>query len=222
MKSILEDSTIVPEMKLQQYYNTLRRYETLQEDTAHVPVPVTVKEPKKAPSVEPKPLPVPENEVLETVPKTQRQNAKLLLKYIKENPEISWNDQKELVYRGNRIPGSNIFDLISDTTRNRKHQIPAVGWQEFTEALMTQNIPQGAIGNKQRWGYIRNVQDYPLEEEEEEHLQSFVDAYSPSPSAASILTSSGSSRKKKKKKQASEKAVTPKNTRKLKWDTLPT
>ena len=208
MKTILDDSTVPAETKLQQYYNTLRRYENLH--ATRVPIPVTVEEPKKpAPVVVPaeQQLPVSENEVLETVPKTQRQNAKLLLKYVKENPEISFNPQKELVYRGNRVAGSNIFDLVNDMTRNRKHQVPAVGWQEFTEALMTNNIPQGAVGNKQRWEYIRNMQDYPAEEEEE--LDSFLSAYSPA----------SSQKKERKKKQLEE--MTPRQSRKLKWNTLP-
>ena len=235
MKSILDDGSVAPEMKLHQYYNTLRRYETLQGNAARVPVPVTIEEkqiavPPSAPEAA-EPLPVAENELIETVPKTQRQNAKLLLKYIKENPEISWNAQKELLYRGNRVPGSNIFDLVNDTTRNRKNQVPAAGWQEFTEALMSQNIPQGAVGNRQRWQFIRNQQHSPLGVEEEP--DSFLSAYSPSPSASGLASARSTAKSKKRKKrqrrlqgsedEEEEEMATPRITRRQnrqKWDAL--
>ncbi|MCP4978386.1 MAG: hypothetical protein GY931_19745, partial [Maribacter sp.] len=29
-----------------------------------------------------------------------------------------------------------------------------VGWREFADALMAQNVPENAIGNKNRWEYI--------------------------------------------------------------------
>lgn len=194
MKAVLEDSSVSPEMKLQQYYSTLRRYDTLQENATHIPVPVQIQE--KPPPMQTSPvtgvvsLPVEESEILDQVPKTQKQNARLLLNYVKENPQLSWNKNKEMVHNGVVVKGSNIFDLVSDFTRNRKNQPPAQGWRQFTNALITQNIPRGAVGNNQRWQYIRNQQQQepPIEEEEEEDDMSFqtlarTPAYSPSPSA---------------------------------------
>ncbi len=171
MKSVLDDATTSPDVKLGKYYSTLRRYETLQDNAAQIPVPVRIQE-KRLPidpaAVEPTPLdqqelPVGEGEILEQVPHTQQRNAKLLLRYIKENPNIKWNRNKELVVEGSRVAGSNIFDLVSDMTRNRKNPTPATGWQEFTDTLLQQNIPEGAVGNKQRWQYIMNKRhDAPI------------------------------------------------------------
>ena len=173
MKSVLDDVSIPSELKLQHYYNTLQRYSTLQDNAAHTPIPVRIEQPHsnryEVPSS--RELPVMENELLEHVPKTQRQTAKLLTKYIRENPDMSWNRNKELVYRGNVVPDSNIFDLVNDITRNRKHQSPARGWKQFTEALMNQNIPKSAVGNAQRWEYIVNRKRLPPEGEVEEPVE---------------------------------------------------
>ncbi len=163
MKYILEDSTHGPESKLNQYYNVLRRYDTMQDNATRIPVPVKI-EGMKIPTetnttqqpTELETLPMSENEILETVPKNQRNTVKILLKYIRENPSISWNRAKELVHNGQRIPGSNFIDLVLDIMKNRKNQVPAAGWEDFTNALIRENVPQGAIGNTQRWQYIMN------------------------------------------------------------------
>ena len=152
MKTILENTNIPADMKYTQYYNTLRSYgafkENMEQQQQQLPSHPVVEKPQSTG------LPVAENELIEVVPKAQRRGTQLLLKYVKENPDLTWNQSKELVYKGKRIPHSNIFDLVSDISRNRKQQNPAIGWQEFAEGLASQNIPQDAIGNKQRWAFI--------------------------------------------------------------------
>ena len=172
MKSILEDRMNSSENKIQQYYNALRRYDTMQE-SARGPIPVRIERASgKYPIPPPEQregelavvdLPVPENELLENVPKAQRQKAKILIKHIKENPNISWNSEREMVYNGRRVPNSNIIDLVSDITRNRKRQVPATGWEEFAHALMERNIPREAVANDQRWEYIVSKRNLPFQ-----------------------------------------------------------
>ena len=135
MKSVLDDTSTTPELKLQKYYSTLRRYETLQDNSSHMSVPVRVDEGSVIKRDAPTSLPALESAILEQVPKPQRQSAKLLLEHVKENPDISWNQNRELVHKGSVVTGSNIFDLISDFSRNRRNQAPAQGWKEFTDAL---------------------------------------------------------------------------------------
>ena len=147
MKSILESKEMTDEMKFQKYYSTLRQYEAMQQEGKTVV-------PAAAAAVQPVQLPLPEHELLEAVPKPQQRGAKILLKYMQENPDIQWNQQKELVYKGNRIPHSNIISLVSDISRNRKSATLPTGWQEFAVALAEQNIPIEAIGNKQRWAFM--------------------------------------------------------------------
>jgi hypothetical protein len=46
--------------------------------------------------------------------------AKLLLKKMKSSPDISWNEKRELKYKGETVQGSNVVDLVNDVLRKRK------------------------------------------------------------------------------------------------------
>lgn len=178
MRSILDNKTLPSEMKMKLFYNTLRQYGLVEQNATNpdyvyrppaVPVtpepgaplepaaavPVPPDAPIPVPAVETeKQLPASDAEILQQVPAYSRKNTKLLLNYLKRNPDISWNQDKEMVYKGTRIPLSNLYDLVVDISRDRKKQDPAIGWKVFASSLMKQNIPQSAIGNKQRWKYM--------------------------------------------------------------------
>ncbi len=155
MKTILDDGSMSTALKYKRYYNTLHRYEALKENTEQEPTPVTIHE-RPPPKVarESGYAPIDETEILETLPITQRRGARLLMKYIQRNPDLDWNGAREMVYKGTRVPNSNIFDLVSDMSRNRRNVTPPPGWEQFTAALMGANVPQNAVGNKRRWEYI--------------------------------------------------------------------
>ena len=161
MRAILDDTLMDPTLKLQNYYYTLKRYDAIRDNMGQRPSTVyrkdvpTPEDALRAANV--KQLPVAESEILESLPKTVRTTGRLLLNYIKENPEISWGSNKEMVYRGNPIPQSNIFDLVADLARNRRSAHPPAGWKEFSEALIKQNVPRAAIGNDRHWQYIANA-----------------------------------------------------------------
>jgi len=161
MKAILEDRSLPEDVKYKHYYNVLHQYEALQDQMERAPIPVTVaaEKPRREEGIVT--LPVSESDLLEAVPQTQRRGTRLLLKYIKDNPDLKWNEANELVYKGDRIPHSNIFDLVSDISRDRKNQNPAIGWRELAEALQGQNVPESAIGNKQRWQYMADLDEKP-------------------------------------------------------------
>ena len=61
-------------------------------------------------------------------------------------------------YKGNRIHGSNIIDLINDAIRQRKG-VEARDWKTFSKALPESNIPQEIIGNSSRWKWMQKSQD---------------------------------------------------------------
>ena len=154
MKSILETSNLSPEQKLQNYYNSLRRFGEIQNSEIRVPIPVKIQPDESVESrkeEEDVGLPIRDSELLSRVSKHKRRGAKLLLDYIRKNPEVEWNDANELIYRGQRIPNSNIYDLIIDFSEDaRKKQKSPRGWKELGEALSIQNVPRGAIGNRAR------------------------------------------------------------------------
>lgn len=158
MKAVLENNTIDPIMKLQKYYYALKRYDTIQDNAEPPAVPVKIPKEKTSQPGTTRDLPVNEIDIVESLPVSLRNKGKLLLKYVRDNRDISWKPEtKELVYRGTVVPGSNVFDLISDATRNRKTQATPTGWKQLASALIDQNVPRTAIGNDRRWEYIVNA-----------------------------------------------------------------
>ena len=98
------------------------------------------------------------DQILQSVPKTMQIKAELLLGMIKNNNNLTWNEQGIVSYKGKRIHGSNIIDLINDAIRQRKGVEPR-GWKTFSKALHESNIPQEVIGNSSRWKWMQKSHD---------------------------------------------------------------
>ena len=95
--------------------------------------------------------------ILDSVPSTMKRKTQLLLSILKDNPNMTWDDDGTLKLYGKAIQGSNIIDLVNDVIRHRKGSEP-MGWQPFAEGLREMNIPQDVIGNRDRWNWMhRNV-----------------------------------------------------------------
>ena len=94
------------------------------------------------------------DQILQSVPKTMQRKAELLLGMIKNNNNLTWDEQGVVSYKGKRIHGSNIIDLINDTIRQRKGVEPR-GWKTFSKALHESNISQEVIGNASRWKWMQ-------------------------------------------------------------------
>jgi hypothetical protein len=52
-----------------------------------------------------------EEEILESVPKTMKTKAELLVRKMKADPNIAWSEKGELKYKGETARGSNVVDL---------------------------------------------------------------------------------------------------------------
>ena len=98
------------------------------------------------------------DQILQSVPKTMQRKAELLLGMIKNNNNLTWDEQGVVSYKGKRIHGSNIIDLINDAIRQRKGVEPR-GWKTFSKALHESNIPQEVIGNTSRWKWMQTSHD---------------------------------------------------------------
>ena len=61
-------------------------------------------------------------DIVENVPKSLKSKADRLMKHLKNDPTIQWNDRGELILEGATISGSNMMDLIHDVLRKRKHE----------------------------------------------------------------------------------------------------
>lgn len=92
-----------------------------------------------------------EKRTIEYLPKTMRDKGMMLLNHIKDVSDITWNELGEISIRGEKISGSNISDLLSDTIRSRKSGDVFTGWDRFAAELKRVNTPFELIGNKERY-----------------------------------------------------------------------
>ena len=104
-----------------------------------------------------------ESRLIDTIPKTLREKAKLLLAHIKDTAPLTWNERGEIVSKGEVLQNSNITDLINETVRARKLGEAPRGWSTFSQALRESNVPIDLIGNKSRWFEVKKVIPLPQE-----------------------------------------------------------
>ncbi len=144
MKKILDDTATPTDVKAKQYSQALHRFLEIRQQE----LPQPVKEP-----VQFEKPPLGESSVIEGLPNLFRNKARMLFSHLKTNPQLSWNDMNELVYKGQAIPNSNIIDLIHMYTRPYTQRYYP-GWREFGEGLMSTNVARNAIGNERLWEQI--------------------------------------------------------------------
>ena len=104
-----------------------------------------------------------DKQIIDSVPKTMQNRAKLLIQKLKDHSDvISWNDNGQLVLDGSTIPNSNIVDLVNDVMRKRKGFNPEHS-NTFTKALTKINVPEDHVRNPDRINSIRwhrRLQDF--------------------------------------------------------------
>ena len=94
-------------------------------------------------------LSVMEKNLIRTLPKSSQNEAEMILEHLKERPDIiRWNDNGEVIFKGDKIPDSNLIDLISSVTTQRKLNLPLMTQTVFMKALSEVNVPESWIKNK--------------------------------------------------------------------------
>ena len=157
MQDILKRPDLPEDTRVKLYNQTLQRYLNYHEQEASKPlsveiiqVPHTSGETKTsitdADQIE--------QEILESVPKTMKKKAQLLVSKIKMNPDMKWNERGELVYKESVVPNTNMVDLVNDALRRRKTFQPE-GWKRFAQGLKEMNVPQDLIGHRERWNWMQ-------------------------------------------------------------------
>lgn len=98
-----------------------------------------------------------ESELAGSLPPNQQYKAKKLLRLIKDNPDIEWNDKGELIYKQTPIPKSHVADLFGDALASTRPTEGAIGWEAFDEgishapaSLVKKRIPKRKRG-RPRW-----------------------------------------------------------------------
>ena len=92
--------------------------------------------------------------ILGSIPKNLQTKASSLIDYIKDIPDIKWDQNLQLVIRDQPIQGSNAVDLIHDLIRYRKTSTSPLGWEQFITTLSKRNIPKEFVGNPTRLQWI--------------------------------------------------------------------
>ena len=96
-----------------------------------------------------------DKQIIDFVPKTMQNRAKLLIQKLKDHSDvISWNDNGQLVLDGSTIPNSNIVDLVNDVMQKRKGFNPEHS-NTFAKALAKINVPEDYVRNPDRIDSIR-------------------------------------------------------------------
>ena len=96
-----------------------------------------------------------DKQIIDSVPKTMQNRAKLLIQKLKDHSDIiSWNDNGQLVLECSIVPNSNIVDLVNDVMRKRKGFNPEHS-STFAKALAKINVPEDYVGNPDRIDSIR-------------------------------------------------------------------
>ena len=150
MNDILSNRNLAPDIKLKLYTQLLSRYTTIRSNELARPVQMSLQSPTHTENTRPV---LPKPDLIASMPKNYRSKAKLLMDHINRHPEMAFTDKDELVYRGNTIEASNLFDLVNAYSRPASNAEPR-GWKEFGQALLEQNVPRTAVGNKRLWEQI--------------------------------------------------------------------
>jgi len=138
--SVLDDSTVPDDVKLQHYEQLVSRYRHLKDNRKPVELQITSNQG----------LPSRISEVVDTMPQTAKTNAKVLIAHMLRNPDkIVFDEHGRLMYEGKAVDGSNYVDLIADTSRKTGAKAP-VGSKEFLSLLRSSNAPSLAVGNPYR------------------------------------------------------------------------
>ena len=161
INEVLENSAIPPDQKIKLYQQILQRYLHFRKEPEQNSSILTQKlsgekiKDNKSSSDKPDYMREMKDEVIKGIPKKFQKNANILFKHIETNPDITYNDKGEFVFKGNVVQNSNIFDLINDLLRKKKHFDPA-GWTVFSEAMQETNLPLTVVGNSNRLKHIKD------------------------------------------------------------------
>ncbi|KAI8484231.1 hypothetical protein Bbelb_380160 [Branchiostoma belcheri] len=154
MRSILERPDLPDDEKATLYQQLLQSYLTYRDKRrSHVARHDTDVKVSASPTT---PSGKEEQNILDAFPKTMKSRARQILNVIKHKggDVISYDDQGQLLFNKQVVPGSNVADLIRDAFQMRRGFNP-VGWQSFARGLASINAPEAAIRHPTRLSVIQ-------------------------------------------------------------------
>ena len=158
MNAILENQDYDPYTKAKTYQQALNRYLLLSDKFRDKPLgKIELTNSKQletsTPSTTENGIDL-KSKILGSIPKNLQTKASSLIDYIKDIPDIKWDQNLQLLIRDQIVQGSNAIDLIHDLIRHRKTSIAPIGWEQFISTLAKRNIPKEFIGNPSRLQWL--------------------------------------------------------------------
>jgi hypothetical protein len=161
MSQALHARGLTDEERLDEYRRELATYRNLQvQHATRAPVPVRLVGREEPPAATPappdasigqSPLTDQAENAVQSIPKNYQRHARLILRHMQRHPGATFNERDELVFGGQRIPGSNIVDLVNHVVRPHKQRGQVAmppGSDAFAAVLQRLNVPREAIGNR--------------------------------------------------------------------------
>ncbi|GBL96915.1 hypothetical protein AVEN_228538-1 [Araneus ventricosus] len=148
MQNILQRKDLLESEKANQYLQVLQKFIKIQHSQQNVET-TEIQEIATQENQEPETVSedVITTKILKSAPVRYLNTVKNILDFLKDNHSIlSWTPEGEIVYKGQRIPRTNIVSLVTDLLRNRKKS-PS-GFKEFQAALKEMKIPATYIVNR--------------------------------------------------------------------------
>jgi hypothetical protein len=80
------------------------------------------------------------------LPAKYRDKANSLYNILTNSTHIEWDGQGEISVEGVKIDDSNIVALIKSAVKGKSLPVKPTGWDKFTEAVISSNVPREALG----------------------------------------------------------------------------
>ena len=131
MPNILTDSYLTDDNKVQRYTSAQTRYNLMNAPASRDESAENGE--KRIPS-----------DVLASPPKNLKSKGNRLLDFIKNNPDINFNERSELIVDGSTIVNLHASDLVNHVLK--KSKVPPNGWNLFKDKLQRMNVPRSLLG----------------------------------------------------------------------------
>ena len=105
----------------------------------------------------------------QSLPVTLRSRGQLVLNYLKKHPNISWNEQVQMIYKDDVIENSNMTDLLTwmiKLTPNNTNQTSPFVSSLFAKTIAECNVSLKWIKNKDMLTMVKMIK-----ESDEEQMQ---------------------------------------------------
>ena len=145
MGNILRDASMSDDLKFKKYQDALRRYQHFSDVRDERPKQQQLPDPIQSSASQ---------QIIGNMPRPKQRSARILLDFMDRIPELSVNARNEIAINDNVIKHSNVHDLVSDLTRDKKGPKP-IGYKELAQLLKDHNIPMDAIGSSFRKNAFR-------------------------------------------------------------------